>query len=85
MRMISGTLLAVAISAGAMTSAAQTPAAAQGVYVKGPGFGVNIGRPGYRERHYYRGYRDYDAYAYSGRYHRGYPRHSRWWWRHHWD
>lgn len=58
MRMISGTFLAVAITAGAVIGAAQTPAAAQGVYVQGPGFGVNIGRPGYRDYYGYRGYRE---------------------------
>ena len=87
MRLISGTFLAVAIAAGAMTGAAVMPAAAQGVYIQGPGFGVGIGRPAYRDPYYYRsyrGYRGYDAYAYSGRpYLRAHPRHSRWWWRHH--
>ena len=66
-----------------------TSAAAQGVYVEGPGFGVGIGRPAYRERHY-RG-----DYAYAGprfyserRYHRGphvYERHSYRWRDRDWD
>ena len=91
MRTLSRTAVALAIAAGTMIAgAAVTPAAAQGVYIQGPGFGVGIGRPAYREPYSYRnyrGYRDYGAYAYSGRpYLRGHPRHSRWWWRHHrWD
>ena len=81
MRMITGSVVALAV-AGALTGAAAvTPAAAQGVYIQGPGFGVGIGRPAYRDRYYDRGYRDYrGAYAYSGkRYLRGpglYPRRS---------
>ena len=81
MRMITGSFVALAV-AGALTGAAAvTPAAAQGVYIQGPGFGVGIGRPAYRDRYYNRGYRDYrGAYAYSGkRYLRGpglYPRRS---------
>lgn len=43
---------------GAMAVATPTPTVAQGVYLGGPGVGVEIGRPGYRER-YYRGYHDY--------------------------
>jgi hypothetical protein len=57
-----------------------TSASAQGVYVEGPGFGVGIGRPAYRERHY-RGYYDYAGPRFYSerRYHRGpqvYERHS---------
>ena len=90
MRMLSGALTAFAIAAGAIpTGAVVQPAAAQGVYIQGPGFGIGIGRPAYSGSYYrsYRGYRDYDAYAYSGRpYLRGHPRHSRKWSRHHrWD
>jgi hypothetical protein len=81
MRMITGSLVALAV-AGVISGAATavTPAAAQGVYIQGPGFGVDIGRPAYRGRYYHRGYRDYDAYAYSGRRHyrgQGYG-HRRW-------
>jgi hypothetical protein len=43
-----------------INGAGVTSAAAQGVYLEGPGFGVGIGRPAYRERHY-RGYYDYAA------------------------
>ena len=68
-----GTLVIAAGMLGTIAGAGVTSAAAQGVYVEGPGFGVGIGRPAYRERHY-RG-----DYAYAGprfyserRYHRGY-------------
>ena len=37
---------------GAMVAATPTPTVAQGVYLGGPAGGVEIGRPGYRERHY---------------------------------
>ena len=62
----------------------------RGVYIQGPGFGVGIGRPAYRERYYDRGYRDYrGGYAYSGkRYLHGpgiYPRHSNRWRDRDWD
>ena len=67
-----GTLVIAAGMLGTIAGAGVTSAAAQGVYVEGPGFGVGIGRPAYRERHY-RG-----DYAYAGprfyserRYHRG--------------
>jgi hypothetical protein len=43
---------------GAMTAATPTPILAQGVHIGPDGVGVDIGRPGYRERHY-RGYHDY--------------------------
>ena len=78
MRMITGSFVALAV-AGALTltgAAAVTPAAAQGVYIQGPGFGVGVGRPAYRDRYYDRGYpryydrgyRDYrGGYGYSGR------------------
>jgi hypothetical protein len=90
MRMITGSFVALAIAGAITGAAAVTPAAAQGVYIQGPGFGVGIGRPAYRERYYDRGYRDYrGAYAYSGkRYLRGpgiYPRHSNRWRDRDWD
>jgi len=42
---------------GTIAGAGATSAMAQGVYLQGPGFGVEIGRPAYRER-YYGGYYD---------------------------
>jgi hypothetical protein len=58
---------------GTIAATGTTGAMAQGVYLQGPGFGVDIGRPAYRERHYYRGYSDYDSpRIYAGRrYNRG--------------
>jgi hypothetical protein len=58
---------------GTIAATGTTAAVAQGVYLQGPGFGVDLGRPAYRERHYYRGYSDYDSpriYR-ERRYHRG--------------
>jgi hypothetical protein len=68
MRMIARTLVALGF-AGTIAGGAAMPAAAQGVYLEGPGVGIGIGRPAYRER-YYRGYSDYDysgPRVYSGR------------------
>src|SRR5882724_1919506 len=68
MRMIARTLFALGF-AGTIAGGAAMPAAAQGVYLEGPGVGIGIGRPAYRER-YYRGYSDYDysgPRVYSGR------------------
>src|SRR5205807_1362032 len=49
---------------GTMAAATPAPTLAQGVYIGPNGVGVDIGRPGYRERRY-RDYRDYnDDYAY---------------------
>jgi hypothetical protein len=45
------TLVIAAGMLGTIAGAGVTSAAAQGVYVEGPGFGVGIGRPAYRERH----------------------------------
>jgi hypothetical protein len=66
---------------GTIAGTGMTPVLAQGVYLQGPGFGVDIGRPAYRERHYYRGYSDYaiPRFYSERRYHRGpqmYERHS---------
>ena len=68
MRTLSTLVIAVGML-GTIAGAGVTSAAAQGVYV---GFGVGIGRPAYRERHYK------GDYAYAGprfyserRYHRG--------------
>jgi hypothetical protein len=49
---------------GAMAAATPAPTLAQGVYVGPGGVGVDIGRPGYRGEHRYRGY---DDYAYDRR------------------
>jgi hypothetical protein len=35
---------------GTMAAANATPSLAQGVYFEGPGFGVGVGRPAYRDR-----------------------------------
>jgi hypothetical protein len=43
---------------GAIAVATSAPTLAQGVHIGGRDFGVDIGRPGYRE-HYYRGDRSY--------------------------
>lgn len=56
-------LIAAASIVGAIAATGGSAAVAQGVYLQGPGFGVDIGRPAYRERHYYRGYSDYDGPA----------------------
>jgi hypothetical protein len=37
---------------GTMAAATATPSWAQGVYFEGPGFGVGVGRPAYRDRDY---------------------------------
>ena len=86
------TLSRLGIAAGIIGTIAGTsaaPAVAQGVYLQGPGFGVDIGRPAYRERHY-RGYSDYDSPRFYSerRYHRGpyaYERRSYRWRDRDWD
>ncbi len=68
MRMIARTLVAFGF-VGTIAGGAAMPAAAQGIYFEGPGVGIGIGRPAYRER-YYPGYHDYDysgPRVYSGR------------------
>ena len=55
--------------AGAMAAATPAPTLAQGVHVGPGGVSVDIGRPGYRERHYRGG--AYDDYAYDRRYRGG--------------
>jgi hypothetical protein len=53
---------------GTMAAATPAPTLAQGVYIGPGGVGVDIGRPGYRERRY----RDYnDDYAYDRRFRGG--------------
>jgi hypothetical protein len=88
MRMITRSMVALGLL-GTIAGGTTTPVLAQGVYFEGPGVGIGIGRPAYRER-YYRGYHDYDgAYAYSGRrYHRApevYERRSYRWRERNWD
>jgi len=89
MRTLSRLMIAAGVL-GTIAGTGATTALAQGVYLQGPGFGVDIGRPAYRERYYYRGYSDYDSPRfYSGRrYHRGpdvYERHSYRWRDRDWD
>ena len=50
--------------ASALAAATPAPTLAQGVYIGPGGVGVDVGRPGWRERHY----RDYDDYAYERRF-----------------
>jgi hypothetical protein len=73
MRTLSRLMIAAGVL-GTIAGTGATPTLAQGVYFEGPGFGVGVGRPAYRERHY-RGYHDYDSpRLYSERrYHRGSP------------
>ena len=52
---------------GTIAATGTTAAVAQGVYLQGPGFGVDIGRPAYRERHYYRGTPTMIARAFTGK------------------
>jgi hypothetical protein len=87
MRMIAGSVFAVALAGATISAAAVSPATAQGVYIQGPGFGVGVGRPAYPDRYSYRGYRDdRGAYAYEGRRHlRGYPSRSYRWRHPDWD
>ncbi len=56
---------------GTMAAATPAPTLAQGVYIGPNGVGVDIGRPGYRERRY-RGYNDdNNDYAYDRRFRGG--------------
>jgi hypothetical protein len=55
--------------AGAMAAGTPVPTLAQGVHIGPGGVGIDIGRPGYRERHYRGGV--YDDYAYDRRYRGG--------------
>ena len=50
-------------TASALAAATPTPTLAQGVYIGSGGVGVDVGRPGWRERDYYR-----DDYTYERRY-----------------
>jgi hypothetical protein len=47
--------------ASALAAATPTPTLAQGVHIGPGGVGIDVGRPGWRERHY----RGHDAYAYE--------------------
>jgi hypothetical protein len=70
MRTLSRLLIAVGFIS-TIAGASATSASAQGVYLEGPGFGIGIGKPTYRER-YYRGYEDYAGpRLYSERRYRG--------------
>ena len=73
MRMIAKTLLALGF-VGSLAVGASSPTLAQGVYLYGPGVGVEFGfgRPAYRER-YYRSYEG-DRHYYSDRYSYSYGR-----------
>ena len=55
--------------AGAMAAGTPAPTLAQGVHIGPGGVGIDIGRPGYGERHYRGGV--YDDYAYDRRYRGG--------------
>jgi hypothetical protein len=57
--MVTKTLVALGFI-GAIAVAGPAPTLAQGVYLQGPGFGVDIGQPRYRERFH----RDH-SYAYD--------------------
>ena len=87
MRILTSLMIAAGML-GTIAGAGVTSAAAQGVYVEGPGFGVGIGRPAYRERHY-GGYYDYAGpRLYSERRYHGpdvYQRHSYRWRDRDWD
>jgi hypothetical protein len=72
MRTLSRLMIAAGIL-GTIVGTGGTAAMAQGVYIQGPGFGVDIGRPAYRERHYYRGGYDSPRFYSERRYHRGLP------------
>jgi hypothetical protein len=50
--MLSRTWLVALGFVSAMGVAAPAPTLAQGVYLQGPGVGVEIGRPAYHERYY---------------------------------
>jgi hypothetical protein len=79
MRILSRLMIAAGIF-GTVVGTGATTAMAQGVYLQGPGFGVDVGRPAYRERHY-RGYSDYNSPRFYSerRYHRGpYASERRW-------
>jgi hypothetical protein len=88
--MIMRTLSKLMIAAGfigTIAATGTTAVLAQGVYIQGPGFGVDIGRPAYRERHYYRGHSDYDSPRFYSerRYHRGPYAYERRWRDRDWD
>ena len=85
MRTLSKLMIAAGVI-GTIAATGTTATLAQGVYIQGPGFGIDIGRPAYRER-YYRGYRDYDSpRLYSERrYHRGPYAYDRRWRDRDWD
>ena len=61
---IKTSLLAALGIVGALTAGSPTQTLAQGVHIGPGGVGIDIGRPGWRERHY----RGYDDYAYERRF-----------------
>src|SRR6516162_8545188 len=65
--MLAKIMMALGLSA-TMSAATATPSLAQGVYFEGPGFGVGVGRPAYRDRDYR--YREYN-YVPRDRYRHG--------------
>ena len=67
MRLITRSMVALGFI-GTMAAGAATPSLAQGVYFEGPGFGVGVGAPAYREPYYRERYsRDYRDYNYDSR------------------
>ena len=84
MRTLSRLMIAAGILGTIVGTGGTAPAS---VYIQGPGFGVDIGRPAYRERHYYRGYSDYDSPRFYSerRYHRGPYAYERRWRDRDWD
>ena len=85
MRTMSKLMIAGAVI-GTIAATGTTATLAQGVYIQGPGFGVDIGCPGDRERQY-RGYSDYDSPRFYSerRYHRGPYAYERRWRDRDWD
>jgi hypothetical protein len=86
MRMMAKTMAALGF-VGAMAVGAPSAGLAQGIYFGGPGIGVEIGGPYYRDRYYYRHYGYDGPYAYSGRAYRsyGHPWYERRAYRHGWS
>jgi hypothetical protein len=75
MRILNRLMIAAGVL-GTIAGAGATSAMAQGVYLQGPGFGVEIGYRGYHdyagprfysERRYQQGPRVYDRHSYRGR------------------
>ena len=58
MHLLTKSMVALGFAGAIAMSAPSARTLAQGIYLEGPGFGIGVGRPYYRER-YYR-YYDYD-------------------------